>query len=153
LTHRHWHTSYGNIPHEINPNAYRSVLDMMEQSMRLYADFPAMRCLGLTLSYADLDRESRHLAAYLQNTLKIQKGDRIAIMTPNLLAFPIAFLAIIRIGAVQVNVNPMYTARELEHQLNDAGVKTILVYNGVSATVAEIMPRTGLENIILHRHR
>ncbi len=148
MTHRHWHTSYGNIPHEINPNAYRSVLDMMEQSMRLYADFPAMRCLGLTLSYADLDRESRHLAAYLQNTLKIQKGDRIAIMTPNLLAFPIALLAIIRIGAVQVNVNPMYTARELEHQLNDAGVKTILVYNGVSATVAEIMPRTGLENII-----
>ena len=101
--------------------------------MKRFADKPAFRCAGQTLSYAEVDQLSRDFAAYLQSKLGVKKGDRIAVMTPNLLAFPIAFLGIVRAGAVQVNVNPLYTPRELEHQLNDAGVETIVVFSGVSA--------------------
>ena len=148
MTSRHWLASYGSIPHDINPDAYRSVVDMMEQAMQRFADKPAMRCAGQTLTYGDLDRLSRDFAAYLQGKLGVKKGDRIAVMTPNLLAFPIAFLGIMRAGAVQANVNPLYTPRELEHQLNDAGAGIIVVFSGVSGTVAEVLPRTGLKSII-----
>jgi len=143
-----WLASYGSIPKEINPDAYASVVEMMEQAMRRFADKPAFRCAGQTLSYAQVDKLSRDFAAYLQNKLGVKKGDRIAVMAPNLLAFPIAFLGIVRAGAAQVNVNPLYTPRELEHQLNDAGVETILVFNGVSGTVAEVMAKTKLKTVI-----
>lgn len=145
---RHWLASYGSIPHDIDPDAYSSVVDLMEQAMQRFADKPAMRCAGQVLTYADLNRLSRDFAAYLQGPLGVKKGDRIAVMVPNLLAFPIAFLGIARAGAVQVNVNPLYTPRELEHQLDDAGVQTVIVYSGVSATVAEVMTRTGVKNVI-----
>jgi long-chain acyl-CoA synthetase len=148
MTKRHWLASYGSIPHDIQPKAYRSVLDMMESAMQRFANLPAVRCAGQTLTYADLDRLSRDFAAYLQTELGIRKGDRVAVMTPNLLAFPIAFLGILRAGAVQVNVNPLYTPRELEHQLNDAGAHTLIVFSGVSATVAEVMAKTQLRHII-----
>ena len=148
MTQRHWQASYGNIPNDIDPDAYRSVVDMMEQAMQRFANRPAMRCAGQTLTYADVDRLSRDFAAYLQCKLGVQKGDRVAVMTPNVLAFPIAFLGIIRAGAVQANVNPMYTPRELEHQLNDAGVETLIVFSGVTATVAEVMARTQLKTIL-----
>ena len=138
MTTRHWQASYGSIPKEINPDALRSVVELMEQAMKRFADKPAFRCAGQTLSYAQVDKLSRDFAAYLQSKLGVKKGDRIAVMTPNLLAFPIAFLGIVRAGAAQVNVNPLYTPRELEHQLNDAGVETIVVYSGVSGTVAEV---------------
>lgn len=147
-TRRHWQSSYGNIPREIDAGAYSSVVEMMEQAMQRYADLPAMRCAGQTLSYADIDRLSRNFAAFLQHRSGVKKGDRIAVMSPNLLAFPIAFLGIIRAGAVQVNVNPLYTPRELEHQLNDAGVETIVVFNGVSGTVAEVISQTALKSVI-----
>jgi long-chain acyl-CoA synthetase len=143
MTQRHWQASYGNIPNDIDPDAYRSVVGMMEQAMQRFANRPAMRCAGQTLTYADVDRLSRDFAAYLQCKLGVKKGDRVAVMTPNLLAFPIAFLGIIRAGAVQANVNPLYTPRELEHQLNDAGVETLIVFSGVTATVAEVMAGPG----------
>ena len=148
MTHKHWLASYGSIPHDIDADAYRSVVELMEQAMRRFADKPAMRCAGQTLTYADIDRLSRDFAAYLQGALGVKKGDRVAVMVPNLLAFPIAFLGIIRAGAVQANVNPLYTPRELEHQLNDAGARTIVVYGGVSGTVAEVIARTGLRTVI-----
>ena len=148
MTGRHWQASYGSTPREINPDAYPSVVALMDEAMKRHADKPAFRCAGQTLSYADLDRLSRDFAAYLQNKLGVKKGDRIAVMTPNLLAFPIAFLGIIRAGAVQANVNPLYTPRELEHQLNDAGALTIVVFSGVSGTVAEVMAKTKLRNVI-----
>ncbi|WP_280150730.1 AMP-binding protein [Piscinibacter sp. XHJ-5] len=148
MSRKHWLVNYGSTPHEIDPDAHRSVVEMMDQAMKRFADLPAMRCAGQTLTYADIDRLSRDFAAYLQGRLGVKKGDRVAVMTPNLLAFPIAFLGIIRAGAAQANVNPMYTPRELEHQLNDAGVETIVVFGGVSATVAEVMPRTGLKTVI-----
>jgi len=146
---RPWLATYGQrIPAEINANAYSSVVDMLEQAMKRFADKPAFRCFGQTLTYADTDRLSRDFAAYLQNKLAVKKGDRIAVMLPNLPAFPLATLGVIRTGAVQVNVNPLYTPRELEHQLNDAGVETIIVFSGVSATLAEIIGKTAVRRVI-----
>ena len=146
---RHWHNGYGErIPTEINPDAYGSVLEMLEGAMKRYADKPAFRCFGKTLTYADTDRLSRAFAAYLQNKLGIRKGDRVAVMLPNLPAFPLAMLGIIRAGAVQVNVNPLYTPRELEHQLNDSGARAIVIFGGVTATLAEIIAHTKIEQVI-----
>src|SRR6516162_5379176 len=115
---RHWTLSYGErIPAEIKADAYGSVLELLEGAMKRYAERPAFRCFGQTLTYADTDRLSRNFAAFLQSRLGVKKGDRIAVMLPNLPAFPLAMLGIIRAGATQVNVNPLYTPRELEHQL------------------------------------
>jgi long-chain acyl-CoA synthetase len=146
---KHWLAAYGGrIPAEINPDAHASVLALLEDAMKRYADKPAFRCFGRTLTYADTDRLSRNFAAYLQTTLGVKKGDRIAVMLPNLPAFTLAMLGIVRAGGVQVNVNPLYTPRELEHQLNDAGVNTVIVFHGVSATLAEIIGKTGVKNVI-----
>jgi long-chain acyl-CoA synthetase len=150
MTERPWFKTYRecSVPAEIDADAYRSVTQMLEQSMVALAKRPAFRSFGQTLTYADVDRQSRSFAAYLQKKLGVTKGDRIAVMMPNLLAFPIAFLGIIRAGAVQVNVNPLYTPRELEHQLKDAGAKVIVVFAGSSATVAEVQASTPVETVI-----
>jgi long-chain acyl-CoA synthetase len=149
LPSKHWLAAYGGrIPAEINPDAHSSVKAMLEDAMKRHADKPAFRCFGKTLTYADTDRLSRNVAAYLQQKLGVKKGDRVAVMLPNLPAFPLAMLGIIRAGAVQVNVNPLYTPRELEHQLNDAGVEIIVVFNGVSATLAEIIGKTKVKHVI-----
>jgi len=146
---KQWLATYGEkIPCEINPDAHASVLEMLEGAMQRFADKPAFRSFGHTLTYADTDRLSRTFAAFLQNKLGVNKGDRIAVMLPNIAAFPLAMLGIVRAGAVQVNVNPLYTPRELEHQLNDAGVETIVVFNGGSATLAEIVDKTGVKQVI-----
>jgi long-chain acyl-CoA synthetase len=149
LPSRHWLASYGErIPAEIDPDAHASVLDMLESAMVRFADKPAFRCFGQTLTYADTDRLSRNFAAYLQNKFGVRKGDRIAVMLPNIPAFPIAMLGIVRAGAVQVNVNPLYTPRELEHQLNDAGAQIVVIFSGVSATLAEIAGKTQIKHVI-----
>jgi long-chain acyl-CoA synthetase len=149
MTVRPWLATYDErIPEEINPDAYGSVVEMLEDAMRRFAAKPAFRCFGQTLTYADTDRLSRDFAAYLQRKLEVKKGERIAVMLPNVPAFPIAMLGILRAGAAQVNVNPLYTPRELEHQLNDAGVETIVIYAGVSATLAEIVGKTGVKTVI-----
>jgi long-chain acyl-CoA synthetase len=149
MSSKHWLAAYGGrIPAEINPDAHASVLAMLEEAMKRYAEKPAFRCFGKTLNYADTDRLSRNFAAYLQQKLGVKKGDRIAVMMPNLPAFPLAFLGIVRAGAVQVNVNPLYTPRELEHQLNDAGVEIIVIFTGVSATLAEIIGKTAVKHVI-----
>src|SRR5262245_18320710 len=123
MSRRHWLATYGGkIPCEIDPDAHGSVLEMLDHAMQRFAERPAFRCFGRTLTYADADRLSRQFAAYLQGKLGVKKGDRIAVMLPNVAVFPLAMLGIVRAGGVQVNVNPLYTARELEHQLNDAGV-------------------------------
>src|SRR3974377_2274464 len=106
--------------------------------MRRFADKPAFHCFGQTLTYADTDRLSRNFAASLQVKLSVKKADRFPLILRSIPAFPLAMLGIIRAGAVQVNVNPLYTPRELEHQLNDAGVKIIIVFCGVSATLPQI---------------
>ncbi len=150
LSRRHWLAAYGRrILAEINPDAYGSVLEMLETAMQRYAEKPAFRCFGQTLTYADTNRLSRRFAAYLQGKLGVRKGDRIAVMLPNLPAFPLAMLGIVRAGAVQVNVNPLYTPRELEHQLNDAGAEIIVIFSGASPTLAEIVGNTKVKHVIV----
>ncbi len=144
-----WLAAYGEqIPPGINPDAHGSVLEMLEGAMRRFADKPAFHCFGQTLTYADTNRLSRDFAAFLQVKLGVKKADHIAVMLPNIPGFPLAMLGVIRAGAVQVNINPLYTPRELEHQLNDAGVEIIVVFSGVSGTLAEIIERTKVKTVI-----
>src|ERR1700737_3231037 len=138
----------GHIPDQIDPDAYDSVVEMLEEAMQRFAGKPAFRCFGQTLTYADTDRLSRNFAAYLQHRLELSKGERVAVMLPNIPAFPIAMIGILRAGAAQVNVNPLYTPRELEHQLNDAGAETIVVYAGCTAALAEIVAKTSVRTVI-----
>lgn len=146
---RHWLATYGErIPDEINPDAYASVVEMLEEAMQRFAGKAAFRCFGQTLTYADTDRLSRDFAAYLQQRLELRKGERIAVMLPNIPAFPITMIGILRAGAAQVNVNPLYTPRELEHQLNDAGVETIIISSGSTPTLAEIVAKTLVKTVI-----
>ncbi len=123
MSKRHWIQSYGSIPPEIDADRYPSVNALVQGALCQFSDKPAFRAAGRTLTYADVDRLSSAFAAYLQKVVGVNKGDRVAVMLPNVLSFPIAFIAIAKIGGIQVNVNPLYTARELEHQLNDAGAK------------------------------
>jgi long-chain acyl-CoA synthetase len=121
---------------------------MFEQAMQRFADKPAIRCFDQTLTYAETDRLSRNFTAYLQSKLGVAKGDRIAVMLPNIPAFALAMLGIVRAGAVQVNVNPLYSPRELEHQLNDAGVETIVIFSGSSSTLADVITGTRVKNVV-----
>jgi long-chain acyl-CoA synthetase len=149
MTARPWLASYAkNVPPDIDPDAYESVVQMLDDAMRRYADKPAFRCFGQTLTYADVDRLSRNFAAWLEQKLGVTKGERIAVMMPNIPAFPIAMIGILRAGAAQVNVNPLYTPRELEHQLNDAGVRTIVIFGGSTPTLAEIVANTSVSTVI-----
>ncbi len=138
----------GAIPAEIDPDRYPSVVHMLDEAIARYGERPAFVGAGQTLSFAELDRRARAFAAFLQGELGIHKGDRVAVMLPNLPAFPIAMLGILRAGAVQVNVNPLYTVRELEHQLHDAGAKAIVVFNGSTPTLADAIGKTGIEQVI-----
>lgn len=147
---RPWLATYAEnaIPAEINADAFPSVVHMLDAAMQRFADRPAFHSFGQQLTYADVDRLSAAFAAWLQHSLGVQPGDRVAVMLPNLMAFPIACLGILRAGAVQVNVNPMYTPRELEHQLKDSGSSTIVIFNGVTPTLAEIVGNTGIKTVI-----
>ena len=149
MSNRHWIASYGTqIPAEIDADAYPSLVQMMDAAIARYRGRSALRSLGNTLSYGEFDARARAFAAFLQQRLGVRKGDRIAVMLPNVLAFPIALLGIARAGAVQVNVNPLYTPRELQHQLDDAGVEVMVVFNGSTPTLAEIIGETGLKTVI-----
>ena len=147
-TARHWTKSYRDIATEIDPDRYTSVVELLDVAMKRYADKVAFCSFGGSLTYRDVDQLSNAFCAYLQSKLGVKKGDRIAVMAPNILAFPIAFIGIARAGAVQVNVNPLYTPRELQHQLKDAGCETIIIFNGSTPTLAEVVDRTGIKNII-----
>jgi long-chain acyl-CoA synthetase len=145
-----WLATYreNGIPADINPRAYPSVTHLLEEAMTRFADKPAFRSFGQTLSYADVDRLSGAFAAWLQNVAGVKKGDRVAVMSPNLLAFPLAMIGIVRAGGVQVNVNPLYTPRELAHQLKDAGCKIIVIFNGSTPVLAEAIAQTDIETVI-----
>jgi long-chain acyl-CoA synthetase len=145
-----WLATYreNGIAESVNADAYPSVVHMLDEAMQRYADQPAFRAFGQTLSFADVDRQSAAFAAWLQQRLGVKKGDRIAVMLPNLLAFPIACIGILRAGAVQVNVNPLYTPRELEHQLQDSGSETLVIFNGSTPTLAEVAAQAGIKTVI-----
>lgn len=137
------------IPQEIDADSHPSVWPMVEDAMQKFGDNIAFSNFGATLTYSEINDLSTHLAAYLQQDLGLKKGDRIAIMCPNILAFPIALMANLRAGLVQVNVNPQYTERELEHQLNDADAETIVIFSGATPTLSAILSKTKIKNVIV----
>lgn len=145
---RPWLKAYGTIAATIDPDRYSSVTALMDAAMVKYADRPAFHSLGRSITYAQVDQLSAAFCAYLQHQLGVRKGDRIAVMLPNFAAFPLAMLGIIRAGAIQVNVNPLYTPRELAHQLRDAGCDTIVIFAGSTPTLAEIIGETPVKNVI-----
>ena len=146
---RHWQQSYdARVPTDINPDACPTVVAMAEAAMQRYASHTAFRCFNRSLSYADVDKQSCAFAAYLQH-LGVQRGDRIAVMLPNIPAFPVAMFGILRAGAAQVNVNPMYTPQELLHQLNDAGVQTIVIIASALPTLESILVSTTIRKVIV----
>ena len=137
------------MPHEIDPEQYKNVVDMLLEAGEQFSDNVAFSSYGGTRTYGEVIALSRDFAAFLQHKLDLKKGDRVALMAPNMMAFPVAMLGIIRAGGVQVNVNPMYTPRELEHQLNDADVETIVIFSGSTGTLAEVIEHTGVKNVIV----
>lgn len=145
-----WLKSYAEgVPAEINPDAYSSVVEILDSSCRKFADLPAFYNLGTTITYSELDLYSQAFAAYLLEVLHLKKGDRVAIMLPNLLQYPIAMYGILRAGLVVVNVNPLYTAPELAHQLKDCSAETIVVLSNFAATVKAALPNTALKHVIV----
>ncbi|USD39214.1 MULTISPECIES: long-chain-fatty-acid--CoA ligase FadD [Ferrimonas] len=145
-----WLTSYPEgVPAEIDADKFASLVDLFEQSVSRYGDKPAFINMGKSITYNELDRLSRDFAAYLQQELKLKKGDRVAIMMPNLIQYPVALFGVLRAGLVVVNVNPLYTARELKHQLNDSGAKAIVVVSNFASTLEEVVDETPIEHVIL----
>ncbi len=136
------------VPAEIDPDRYVSLVQMLEESFQKFAARTAFTGMGTNLSYAELDRLSRDLGAYLQS-LGLKAGDRVAIMLPNVLQYPVAACAVLRAGFIVVNVNPLYTPRELEHQLKDSGARAIIILENFAATLEAVLKKTPIEHIVL----
>ncbi|MBS0546002.1 MAG: long-chain-fatty-acid--CoA ligase [Proteobacteria bacterium] len=147
---RIWLRSYpAGVPAEIDVGAYRSIGDLFEKSVRRFASQPAYVCMGKAITYAELDQRSSDFAAYLQQVLKLRKGARIALMMPNLLQYPVALFGALRAGYTIVNVNPLYTARELEHQLADAGAEAIVILENFAHTLQQVRHNLPLRHIVM----
>ena len=144
-----WLKSYPEgIPAEIPTPDFQSVRDMIEYSFREYADRPAYTNMGATLTFGDLDRLSMRFACYLQQSLGLSRGERVAIMLPNILQYPVALCGIFRAGLVVVNVNPLYTPRELKHQLSDSGAKCIIILENFATTLEAVISDTNVEHVV-----
>lgn len=144
-----WLKSYPEgVPADIPKPDAHSIRDMCERAFRDYADRPAYTNMGTTITYQDLDRLSLQLACYLQNSLGLTRGERVAIMLPNILQYPVALFGIFRAGLVVVNVNPLYTARELRHQLADSGARCIVILENFADTLEEVIGDTSIEHVV-----
>jgi long-chain acyl-CoA synthetase len=144
-----WDNSNGaGSPRAINADAYPSVIALLDEAASKFGNQTAFECFGKSMTYSDVDTAAKSVAAWLQTRLGVKRGDRIALMSPNIFAFPIAMQGILRAGAAQVNVNPLYTPRELAHQLNDAGVETIIIFGGSTPVLAEIIGQTPIKTVI-----
>ena len=139
------------VPENIDPDRYSSLVEMFENATLRYADSPAFINMGEVMTFRKLEERSRAFAAYLQNELGLQKGDRVALMMPNLLQYPIALFGVLRAGMVVVNVNPLYTPRELEHQLNDSGASAIVIVSNFAHTLEKVVYKTQVKHVILTR--
>lgn len=137
--------------HELDASEYDSILDMFDKAVREHPDRAAYINMGKVLTFRKLEERSRAFAAYLQNELKLERGERVALMMPNLLQYPIALFGILRAGLVVVNVNPLYTPRELEHQLQDSGAKAIVVVSNFASTLEKVVFNTDVKHVILTR--
>jgi long-chain acyl-CoA synthetase len=146
---RIWLKSYpAGMPAEIDADQFGSVADLLEKLFGKFAGKPAFHNLGCTLSYTDLERLSRDFAAFLQSLPGMGKGARVAIMSPNLLQYPVALFGVLRAGMTVVNVNPLYTPRELEHQLKDSGAKAIVVLENFAGVLQQVIGNTAVEHVV-----
>ncbi|WP_283113198.1 AMP-binding protein [Neisseria elongata] len=145
-----WLDSYEKgVKAEIDETLYQSIPDVFRQSVEKFANQPAFQNMGKTLTYAEVGKLAEDFASYLQNVLKLPRGERVAIMLPNLLQYPIALFGILQAGLVVVNTNPLYTPRELEHQLKDSGATTIIVLENFANTLELVLPRTQIKHVIV----
>ncbi|MBP7272220.1 MAG: AMP-binding protein [Saprospiraceae bacterium] len=145
---RPWLKNYpSGIPANINPNEYALLTDMIDEMLKKYANRIGFECMGKNLTFGEVDAQSRHFAAYLQSR-GLQKGDRIVLMMPNLLQYPIALFGALRAGLIIVNTNPLYTPREMKHQFMDSGAKAILICENFAANLQTILPDTTIDIVI-----
>jgi long-chain acyl-CoA synthetase len=144
-----WLKSYPpGVSEEVPEPPFRSLRELIENSFRNHPDRPSYTNMGTTISYRELDELSLQFACYLQKTLGLTRGERAAIMLPNILQYPVALCGIFRAGLVAVNVNPLYTARELEHQLEDSGAKCIIVLENFAHVLESVIDKTAVEHVI-----
>lgn len=147
---RFWLKHYpAGVPENIDINSYSSILDVMHQSVEKYPDHVAFSNFGTKITFKELDSLSAQFAAYLQNNTDLKKGDRIGIMLPNVLQYPIVLFGILRAGFTVVNIDPMYTARELKHQLNDSGARTLLFLENFANVVEAVLPETNVSHTVI----
>lgn len=139
------------VPAEIDADRYTSLVDLFEQATQRYTHQTAFINMGQPMTFHQLEQQSRAFAAYLQSELKLSKGDRVAIMMPNLLQYPVALFGILRAGMVVVNINPLYTPRELKHQLNDSGASAIVIVSNFAHTLEKVVKETAVRHVILTR--
>lgn len=145
-----WLNSYQQgVDHEIDINQFQSVVEVFDKSVQKFRDRPALANMDKVISYADLDRLAGQFASFLQHKLQLTKGDRVAVMMPNLLQYPVAVFGTLRAGGTVVNVNPLYTPRELEHQLNDSGAETIVILENFANVLEQVIARTKVKNVIV----
>ena len=144
-----WLKSYPKgVPAEIDVNAYRSIPHLFDANIGKYRERPAYVCMGKTITFGDVDRLSTAFGAWLQS-LDLERGSRVAVMMPNVPQYLVAIAGILRAGHVVVNVNPLYTARELEHQLKDSGARVIVVLENFAHTLEEVLDRTEVQHVML----
>ena len=147
---RPWLSSYPQgVPAEIDLAEFPSIVSVLDNAIEMYRDRPAFSNMGKVLTYGEVDRLSRQFASYLINDRKLKKGDRVALMMPNVLQYPIAIFGALRAGLTVVNTNPLYTPRELKHQLVDSGAKVLVVLENVAQTAAEVVRETPVEQVIV----
>ncbi|ATD10298.1 long-chain-fatty-acid--CoA ligase FadD [Pseudoalteromonas piscicida] len=137
------------MPETIDPEHYNSLLELFEKSFADYAQYPAYTNMGKTLTYQQVDEKTKAVASYIQNELKLGRGDKVAVMMPNLLQTPVTILGVLRAGCTVVNVNPLYTVRELEHQLNDSESKAIFILANFAHTLEQALPKTSVKHVVL----
>ncbi len=146
---RIWLKSYPpGVPADIDPAQYASLRDLIDESVRRHAARPAYHCMGRSITFADLDRMSTAFGAWLQS-VGCRKGARVAVMMPNVLQYPVCIFGALRAGCTVVNVNPLYTARELEHQLVDSGAEVIVILENFAHTLQEVLPRTPVKHVVV----
>ena len=138
-----------NTPEEIVLDPRKTLVKVLDEAETEYPDNKAFANFGVSMSYRQVAKHSRSFAAYLQNVLGLKKGDRLAIMMPNLLQYPVAVFGALRAGLIVVNVNPLYTPRELEHQLRDSGAKAILIFEGSAHVLQEVMDKVSIDHVII----
>ena len=150
MTDNFWKDKYPvGVASEINPNEYQNIQAVLKQSCERFVDKPAFSSLGKTLTYGELYKLSGEFAAYLQQNTDLQRGDRIAVQLPNLIQYPIVVFGAMRAGLIVVNTNPLYTAREMEHQFNDAGAKALVCLANMAHLAEEVLPKTGIKHVVI----